>query len=242
MPQASCGTPAPGDDSPSSAGLADNRTVVIERFRQAVHDKADLATALLVAIGAWSAPTEVVDGIELTYLLDGEAFDWLQLAERLSRALPEGSIEKKQVEGLVFSGELPASVSEADFKAALGPEKYRAHLNFFYGVVVEEALWLAVEQEVEKERGVRGLRHPAGVQDTVAERLYSADISTLVRQFQLTQGRGRSIKFTLAGWKAFTYWLFKRRLSTSDQARSASDTRKGLQMLGRIRAREKAEP
>jgi hypothetical protein len=35
---------------------------------------------------------------------------------------------------------------------------------------------------------------------------------------------------------AFTYWLFKRRLKTADPARLASDTKKGLDQLGRMRA------
>jgi hypothetical protein len=34
---------------------------------------------------------------------------------------------------------------------------------------------------------------------------------------------------------AFTYWLFKRRVSRADPARVASDTRKGLRQLERIR-------
>jgi hypothetical protein len=35
----------------------------------------------------------------------------------------------------------------------------------------------------------------------------------------------------------FTYWLFKHRVNNSDPARVASDTRKGLAMLSRLRAR-----
>ena len=91
-------------------------------------------------------------------------------------------------ERLMFRGALPLALTPSIFQEALGVEKYRAHLNFFYGVVVEEALWQAVEGEVLKERGVRGLQHPHGVFDLVCQRLYRMDLmpghqSTLILSF-----------------------------------------------------------
>ncbi len=212
-------------------------TEIIERMRAAMLGGADWARSLLEAVGQWTSPVEVVDGVELRYLIGGEAFDWLLLAERLLRAAPDGCAPAEERERLLFEGELPPETSESDFQVALGPEKRRACANFFYGVVVEEALWHAVECEVEKERGVRGLRHPFGVQDIVSERLYHADFITLVRRFQREQGRGRSMRFSLSDWRELTYWLFKLRVAGSDQARLASDTRKGLDMLNAIRNR-----
>lgn len=229
-----------GADAPSPDGRPDANALVIDRFRASVAGGAPWAEALLAAVGEWSAPCEVVDGVALDYLIGGEAFDWLLLAERLLRALPEEHAPGVEAERLLFEGTLPPEVSESAFESALGPEKYRAHLNYFYGVVVEEALWHAVEREIEKERGVRGLRHPFGVQDLVAERLYRADLETLLRQFQRERGRARRIRLTLGEWRAFTYWLFERRLRESDRARAASDTRKGLKMLRQLRGM--AEP
>ena len=86
---------------------------------------------------------------------------------------------------LLLTGELPAGVTEGRFKDALGVAKYRAHLNFYYGVVVEEALWLAVECEVLKERGVRGLHHGLGVHDLVWQRLYGGDRRVLGQALRL---------------------------------------------------------
>ena len=42
------------------------------------------------------------------------------------------------------------------FRDLLGPTKYRAHLNFWYGVVVEEALQLSAEEEARKRHTARG--------------------------------------------------------------------------------------
>ena len=211
------------------------------RFRSALASGISWPEALLAAIGEWSAPSETVDGVELDYLIEGEAFDWLLLAERLLREAPAGRIPVDDAERLLFGGVLPEGVSEAQFKSLLGPEKYRAHLNYFYGVVVEEALWYAVEREVEKERSVRGLQHPSGVQNLISERLYRAELMPLLRRFQREHGRGRRVRLSLSESRAFTYWLFKRRIANSDQARIASDTRKGLRMLSELRERAAAD-
>ena len=39
--------------------------------------------ALLHIISRWTAPDEMLNGKHKIYLIDGEAFDWLALAERL---------------------------------------------------------------------------------------------------------------------------------------------------------------
>jgi hypothetical protein len=196
------------------------------------------APALVQAVGRWTAPVEDLDGQQMVYLVGGEAFDWLHLAERLLRGLDDalpGSIPIEERERLLFRGELPSNVPPGYFKEALGVSKYRAHLNFFYGVVVEEALWLVVEREIDKERGVRGLHHPNGVADLVCQRLYRADQGVLMRHFHRERGSRPSVKFPLAVWKEFLYWLFKRRVGNSDSSRTASDTKKGLQMLDELR-------
>jgi hypothetical protein len=190
--------------------------------------------ALVHAIGRWTPPREWVDGVQLTYLLGGEAFDWLVLAERLLRGVEQispGLLPKEPVERLLMAGQLPDDLPSSVFREALGFEKYRAHLNFFYGVVVEEALWSAVEREVQKERGVRGLHHPIGVQDLVYERLYRADLKTLMRRFRQERDERPRVKFSLTEWKEFTYSLFKHRVEHQDSSRIASDTHKGLMML-----------
>ena len=206
----------------------------VDAFVGAVRDRTPWGEALVAVIGRWSAPIEVVDGAELTYLIAGEAFDWLCLAERLLRALDEalpGAVPRDERERVLFRGGLPEGVTPERFREGLGPEKYRAHLNYFYGVVVEEALWQAVERETIKERGVRGVQHPMGLFDLVSQKLYRADSDALMRRFRREQGKRPAAKFTLSQWKEFSYWLFKLRVGRHDSSRTASDTRKGLSML-----------
>ena len=185
---------------------------------------------LLEAVGLWTLPEERYRGRRYVYLIAQEALDWLLLAERLLMEVP-GQVPEVEKERLLFYGELPESVTQRQLQQALGNAKYQAHLNFFYGVVVEEALMLAVEEEILKERGVRGLHHRRGVDDMVMERLYRATPDTLLRRHHREMDQRHTVELSLGGWKAFTYWLFKLRVGRSDQSRMASDTRKGLRML-----------
>jgi hypothetical protein len=207
---------------------------IVDSFVEAVRARVPWGTALISAIGQWSVPAEDVDGFELTYLIAGEAFDWLCLTERLLRALDQAiprAVSWEEKERVLFRGGLPDGVTVEQFRKGLGTDKYRAHLNYFYGVVVEEALWQAVERETVKERGVRGLHHPLGMHDLVSQKLYRADSDILLRRFWREQDKRPAAKFTLSQWKEFSYWLFKLRIRIHDSSRTASDTQKGLSML-----------
>ena len=192
------------------------------------------ADALLEAVGLWTSPAEEYQGRHFVYLIQGEAFDWLQLAERLLTEAPFERAPQEEQEHLLFHGELPSYVTAQRFRDCLGVAKYRAHLNFFYGVVVEEALMQAVEEEVLKEGGARGFVQGRGVDNVVAHRLYGDTYDALLQRFHREGKQRHHRTLSLSEWKAFIYWLFKWRLKWSDQARTASDTRKGLSYLSAI--------
>lgn len=187
-------------------------------------------TALLNAIAAWRRPQETVNGRSYRYLIGGEAFDWLLLAERLCAEL-DGLVPHKELEDLLFEGRPPVPIGEEEFHRTIGSAKYRAHLNFFYGVLVEEALQVAVEQEVQKERLSRVWAHGQRADDEVCQHIYGFTRLELLRKFCQERGMAPVDGLSLGEYKEFTYWLFKYRLRSSDPARVASDTRKGLAML-----------
>jgi hypothetical protein len=137
-------------------------------------------------------------------------------------------------EALLMHGRFPTEVSEETFRRLLGAAKYRAHLNFRYGVQVEEALQLSVAQEVEKDRLSRVWEN-GQIDDDVCSRIYGATRRELFAEFQREQGlSGDSV--SLGDLHEFTYWLFKHRVNNADPARVASDTRKGLAMFSRMQA------
>jgi len=189
--------------------------------------------AVLEGVGQWPLAEEEVNGRRYRYLVGGEAFDWLLLAERLCEALGDLTPEDER-EALLVHGRFPTEVSEETLRRLLGAAKYRAHLNFRYGVQVEEALQLCVAQEVQKERLCRVWEN-GHVDDDVCCRIYGAPRRELFAEFQQERGlSGDSV--SLGDLHEFTYWLFKHRVNSSDPARVASDTRKGLAMLSRLQA------
>lgn len=191
--------------------------------------------ALLEAIAAWRQPQENVDGRSYCYLIGGEAFDWLLLAERLCLEL-DGLVPREEVEALLFEGRPPVPMGEEEFRRTIGSAKYRAHLNYFYGVLVEEALQMAVEEEVQKERLAHVWTHHQQADDEVCQRIYGLSRLELFRKFCQERGTAPTNEISLGQYKEFAYWLFKYRLRSCDPARVASDTRKGLTVLARLEA------
>lgn len=187
-------------------------------------------TALLETVGRWTKSEEIINGREYRYLIQGEAFDWLLLAERLC-AYVDGAIPTEEKERFLFSGRIPDGVEEEQFRDYLGPSKFRAYMNFRYGVVLEEALQLTAEEEVRKTHISRSYLDSDELQEEAYVYLYQKPCSELLKTFQMQTKKDRRRSLTLFDIKEFTYWLHKRRIKLWDPARVASDTRKAIRQL-----------
>ena len=186
--------------------------------------------ALLESIGLWTQPQEEFQGRTYQYLIQGEAFDWLVLAERLCGEL-DGFIPAEEKELLLFWGQLPGTVEPEMFRDLLGVNKYRAYLNFWYGVVVEEALQLSVEEDVRKRHIALCYADTEELVEEVFVHLYNANRSELLEEFHQQVRLPKRRHLSLSNVKEFTYWLHKRRIKIWDPARVASDTKKGIRRL-----------
>ena len=186
--------------------------------------------ALLEAIGLWTDGEETHNGRHYRYLIDGEAFDWLLLAERLCQAV-DGLLPDDKRLALLFHGEPPIRLTKEKFKKLIGSGKYHQYLNYFYGITVEEALIQAVQEEVRKERRTSGYNNEHNLVNEVYRRIYGATKAILLKRFRREKGRLQLRSISLTELKEFTYWLFKYRLKQCDKARVASDTKKALEQL-----------
>ena len=202
---------------------------VLRRLRESVMSGYDWYLALLEAIGRWASASEEIDGRTWQYLIDGEAFDWLLLAERFCLAL-EGLIPEYERDALLFHGVVPVDLDPGEVKKRIGDKKYRQYLNYFYGITVEEGLLLAVQEEIEKEKRSHCLTHTDGSDDAYY-RIYEAGREDLLREFRKERKRPQLKSTTLTELKEFTYWLFKYRFKRCEKARIASDTRKAMGFL-----------
>src|SRR5262245_36161989 len=63
--------------------LAEQIPEVILQLKQAIFSGIPWHLALLQAIGHWTKPVEIYQERTYQYMIQGEAFDWLLLAERL---------------------------------------------------------------------------------------------------------------------------------------------------------------
>ena len=222
------------DDSgaaiPPPADLAAAQPEALLYLRAAVQSGVPWPSALLDAIALWTLPGEVYQGRTYRYLLGGEALDWLVLAERLSQEVAE-YIPPEELETLLFAGRLPDTITPEEFRERLGGHKYRAWLNYWYGVVVEEALQEAVVGEVRKRQQGRGYPDSEDLIEEAFAHLYGAPRADLLKEYRREAGIGQRAPLSLADGKEFTYRLSQRRYKLWDPARVASDTRKGIRYL-----------
>lgn len=200
------------------------------RLRQAVEDGRPWQNALLQAMEQWTLPEETIGGVRRRYLLLGEAFDWLLLARRLSAEVAE-LIPEDERRNKLNTGHFLLEIPVDDVRRLLGVTKYRAYLNYWYGVTVEQALQVAVQQEVRKERISLGFQARRGITDAVFEKIYGRNRGELMAEFRAEWQINDPQDAPGTELKAFTYWLFKLRVYRSDPARVASDTRKALEWL-----------
>jgi hypothetical protein len=205
----------------------------IFRMRQAVLDGQPWFEALLDAAGRWRTPEETIGHRHYRYLIGGEAFDWLLLAERLLDEMPD-LVSPKERDDLLFANRWPGEMEDEDFAERLGAAKHGAHLNYLYGVLVEEALQLVVEEEIHKENRNRVVGQDRRVDETMFERVYGKSKEDLFAQYYEESGYLLGETVGYAEWQEFVYWLFKLRLRRQDKARIASDTRRGLAQLTRM--------
>ncbi len=214
----------------SVASVGDGEAV--QHLKQAIASGKPWHVALLEAIGLWSWPEESHGEHHYCYLIDGEAFDWLLLAQRLCQEV-DGLIPEQELIDLLFFGRMPEELSEEDFKRLIGAAKYHAYLNYFYGVIVEKFVLLAVEEEICKECQSHVFSSGGSDIGDSYQRVYGASRRELLRQFREDKGYPQGDTMTLGQLQEFTYWLFKYRIANCDKPRIASDTKKGLEYLGR---------
>ena len=204
----------------------------IRHLQQAIAGGKHWYIALLESMGRWASAEEVHNDRTYQYLIGGEAFDWLLLAERLCETV-DGLLPEGEKDTLLFYGRPPLSLSAGEVRELIGSSKYGQYLNYFYGVTVEGALLLAVQEDIDKERRVLGYRSQDEPADEAYRRIYNAARVALLKRFRQERDCPQLKSITLTGLKEFTYWLFKYRLKQCEKARIASDTRKALGYLKR---------
>ena len=203
---------------------------------------------ILNAIGQWTLANEEFAGHSVCYLTMGQAFNWRRLAYRIGDSVSD-IIDPDELSDWLANPNPFGGFSEDEFAEAVGPDKYRAHLSYYYGVEVERALYWAMEEEQVRSIMTNGGYHnDTQLTDNIYTHLYGVGEAHLIAEFTNSsqahaQARHPAIdeRYSVYGnsedncfaldtctYDEFTYWLFKRRIANSDQARLASDTKRGI--------------
>ena len=209
------------------AGAGDAQA--IQHLKQALAEGKHWYIALLEAVRLWKSPEENYNGRHYCYLIDNEAFDWLLLAERLCEEI-NGFIPEKEYINLLFFDKPPIELSKDEFRHLIGDAKYKAYLNYLYGILLEQFLILAVTEEIRKRKKALGLSDK-NILDEAYRCIYGATQAELLRNFRKGRRYPLSRSISLSELNEFIYWLFKYRLRRCDKSCVASDTKKALMKL-----------
>ena len=226
-------------DSNSTSPDHDSRRFAVEHLNTALAEGRDWPEALLEAMALWTAPEEMHGGRTYNYLIAGEVFDWLLLAETAPRRDRQRRPPRRDGDP-PLRGEIPDRFDTERIQELLGGDKYRGYLNYHYGVTVEEALQLACELELRKRDTSNGVRYRTAYSEQAFPLIYRKSREELLRMFLKAEDLDHRDISSMAEHRAFTYWLFKYRWANSDKARIASDTTKGLANSNGWRARSGA--
>ena len=173
-------------------------------FKNSLYQGKEWVSELIKSMSLWTLEEEVYNSKNNKYLIDGEAFDWLLLARRLLDAIGD-LVPTTEKNRLLLSEDISDLMSQDEFRNLLGPEKYSAYLNYWYGIVVEEAVIRSAEEEEGKGMPRSGKIGKARIRQKAYEKLYGLNQEELYNTFLSDKGYQKTPSFNVGIAKEFTY-------------------------------------
>tara|TARA_Y100001970_G_scaffold225688_1_gene278739 strand:- start:18142 stop:18807 length:666 start_codon:yes stop_codon:yes gene_type:complete len=200
----------------------------INQLNQKFNSDELLIDTFLKIIGKWPVKTEIINNIEYKYWIDDEAFNWHLLATRIIFSLNEET-NKKPLNAFLHSTYLLPGSDQRKIINLFPPDKYRAHLNFIYGVVLEEVI--ICFNEMEKNKDIINQFHASDAINAVYLDLYGYNFSEFKRIYEFEK-KIKLDKFdSLYSYYDFLYWSWKYRIKKSTPEKIAYDSQSGINFL-----------
>ena len=230
----------------NAADIETNRRRLMDNLQKNIENHADnWQTAFLETVAAWPIENEHVYGETFHYFIGGEAFNWKRLAERIATQLDEeGSttLPAEKIFDWIESSGVFGGIPENEFRRILGVDGWRAHLNHFYGVHIEQCLIAAIQARNHKRRYSAGLppsddsseRAYLGLYEETEQDLWQLFIDENADRLSDLIAESPDETRTIALDEEFTYWLFKRRIEYTLAPQVAAETQRGLDMMSQI--------
>ena len=230
------------DDAPT------NRRALLDDLVKRIEDNpAEWQKTFIATIAAWPVENETVYGETFHYFIGGEAFNWKRLAERIATELAEVGCDhpdSQEIFDWIATSGTFGGLSEQEFRRILGVDGWRAHLNHFYGVHIEQCLITAIQARNHKRRYSAGLppsddssdRAYLGLYEETEQDLWQLFIAENADRLSDLIAESPDETRTIALDEEFTYWLFKRRIEYTLAPQVAAETQRGLDMMSQITA------
>ena len=205
---------------------------VIEMIKNNYLEKSDY---LEIILNFFSQIKQISDNkIHKTFIL-GEAFNW-----KLSLKHYYSEFENLcEIDDFLF---IPYEFNQKErdqIKRIMGTKLYSAHLNYFYGIVVENAIREILRLEIEKKRGYHDYGNYFEINEEVFSLIYRKKNKELWSEFCSYKRLGSKSyyvpsKIYSLEYDSFTYWLSKKRIKLCTPELNASLISRGLNYLERI--------
>ena len=211
----------------------------LEIFNNALNNGENWKNVVLEVIKIWSIPEEKKGNHKLTYLISDEAFNWVRLAIRIVNS-SNIEVPEDEIREFLFSGFLPNTLSEYEFKSKIGDSKFKGWQNYYYGIIVEQAVIELTKMNIMKKVFSTGINISEERLDIVFDEIYGNSFEVLWKDFNLnTSGVNRKYYLPKTTGESeseeFIYWLFKRRLSKSTPEVFASRVNEALKYLDNVK-------
>ena len=217
----------------------DSADTYLEIFNNALNNGENWKDAVLDVIRIWGIPEEKKGNHKLTYLISGEAFNWVRLAIRIINS-SNIEVPEDEIREFLFSGFLPNALSEDEFKSKIGESKFKGWQNYYYGIIVEQGVIELTKINIMKEIFSIGIDISDEKLDIVFDEIYGNSFEVLWKDFNLnTSDVNRKYYLPKTTGESeseeFIYWLFKRRLSKSTPEVFASKVNEALKYLDNVK-------
>ena len=230
----------------NTVDIETNRRRLMDNLQKNIETHPDnWQTAFLETVAAWPIENERVYGETFHYFIGGEAFNWKRLAERIATQLAEEdttTLPAEEIFDWIESSGVFGGIPENEFRRILGVDGWRAHLNHFYGVHIEQCLIASIQARNHKRRYSAGLppsddsseRAYLGLYEETEQDLWQLFIDENAERLSDLIAESPDETRTIALDEEFTYWLFKRRIEYTLAPQVAAETQRGLDMMSQI--------
>ena len=171
------------------------------------------------------------------HLIQEEAINWKISAMSLI-------LRSKQDDFMIYLPSLlnPTIYSDKDkntIKRNMGSTLFSAHLNYFYGIIVEQSIREIKKNDFQKEFNYPAYNSKNEINDRVFVNLYGKNIYALWEEFckneRLSSRRYYTpSKIYCSEYEKFCYWLSKKRLKLTTPELNASLISRGLKYLDNL--------